>query len=213
MKTAIVLGATGLVGKNLIRQLAGESSFEKVISVTRRPIKYTYEKVLNEVISFDHMNEAGNIFKGDVLFSCLGTTKKQAGSLQNQRIVDFDFQYQAAKISAQNGVAHYVLVSSSGANKNSSSPYLKMKGELEDEVMTLPFKKISILQPSLLVGERKEVRFGEAFASWVLPILCKLPPLKRYRPISGDAVARKMVSIGLSQRSSREIYALDEIFI
>ena len=210
--TAIVLGATGLIGAKLLERLAKEKGIEKIIAITRRPVNYDSTKIVNEVINFDEIEKHSDIFTGDILFSCLGTTVKQAGSYKEQRKVDFEYQYKAAEISAKNGVAHYLLVSSSGANAKSRSPYFKMKGQLENEVSLLPFQRISILQPSLLTGERKEFRLGETLASWVLPLLCKLPFLKKYRPISGDCVAKKMVSISLLGGQSKEVYQLDEIF-
>ena len=212
MKTAIVVGATGLVGKSLADRLATESDIEKVVAITRRPVEYKSDKIVNEVVNFDELEKHSDIFRGDILFSCLGTTAKQAGSIANQRKVDFEYQYQAAKIASENGVGHYILVSSSGADSSSRSPYLKMKGELEDEVSSLAFQRISILQPSLLIGERESFRLGETLGSWILPLLCKLPFLKKYRPISGDEVAKKMVSVSLSEGSTREIFRLDEVF-
>lgn len=212
MKTAIVLGATGLVGKHLVQQLTEDPHFEKVIAITRRAVEYTSDKVVNAVIQFDEMEQYPHLFDGNVLFSCLGTTIKQAGSFQNQRKVDFDYQYQAAKIAAENGVAHYILVSSAGANKHSKTPYFQMKGELEDAITRLPFPKISIIQPSLLVGERSEMRIGETLASLFMPVICTLPQLKKYRPISGNEVAKKMVSVSLLQTSEKQTYQLDEVF-
>ncbi|MDO6694263.1 NAD(P)H-binding protein [Aliiglaciecola sp. 3_MG-2023] len=212
MKTALVLGATGLIGKNLVNRLAADEGVEKVVAVTRRPVEYQSNKIVNQVVNFDELEQYSDVFIGDVLFSCLGTTAKQAGSVQKQRKVDFDYQYHAAKIAAENGVNHYILVSSSGANGKSISPYLKMKGELEDAVCVLPFKRISIVQPSLLIGERETFRLGESVASWILPILCKLPFLKRYRPISGDEVAKKMISISHTSANTKQIYRLDELF-
>ena len=212
MKIAIVVGATGLIGEKLVDRLASEKDIQKVVAITRRPIEYKSQKIVNEVVSFDELEKHSDIFRGDILFSCLGTTAKQAGSIENQRKVDFDYQYKAAKISAENGVDHYVLVSSSGANAKSRSPYLKMKGELENEISLLPFKRISILQPSLLIGDRETFRLGETLASWILPTLCKLPFLKQYRPIFGDDVAKKMVSVSLSAGNPKEIYRLDELF-
>ena len=212
MKTAIVLGATGLVGNKLVDRLAKEQSIEKVVAITRRPIEYKAEKIVNEVINFEELEKHSDIFKGDVLFSCLGTTIKQAGSYENQRKVDFEYQYEIAKISSQNDVSHYVLVSSSGANEKSRIPYSQMKGELESKISRLSFKRISILQPSLILGERDTFRLGETIASWVLPLACKLPFLKQYQPIMGDEVAKKMVSIALSSGNSKEIFILDEIF-
>ncbi|MEP4890724.1 MAG: NAD(P)H-binding protein [Aliiglaciecola sp.] len=212
MRTVIVLGATGLVGKNLVNRLVLDKDVNKVIAVTRRPIEYQSNKVTNQVVKFDELDKYADIFTGDVLFSCLGTTVKQAGSVQKQRKVDVEYQYQAANIAADNGVHHYILVSSSGANAKSVSAYLKMKGELEDAVALLPFARISILQPSLLIGERDNFRLGETLASCLLPALCKLPFFKRYRPITGDEVAKKMVSISHSAKTAKQVYRLDELF-
>jgi uncharacterized protein YbjT (DUF2867 family) len=212
MKIAIVLGATGLVGKKLVDRLVKEQGIASVIAITRRPIEYTSPKIVNAVIDFENIEEYVDIFRGDMVFSCLGTTVKQAGSIQNQRKVDFEYQYQAAKISSENKVSHYILVSSNAANAESKSPYLKMKGELEREISALPFKRITILQPSLLKGERESFRLGETIANRLLPMICKLPFLKQYRPISGDEVAKKMVSIGLSSGEGKEIHRLDAIF-
>ena len=212
MKTVIVLGATGLVGCKLVDRLVKESGVATVVAVTRRPVNYTSKKIVNEVIDFDQLEKHRDIFSGDVLFSCLGTTLKQAGSIEEQRKVDFEYQHEIAKIASENKVNHYILVSSSGANSKSRNSYLKMKGDLEEAVSVLPFKRISILQPSLLIGERESFRLGEALGSWVLPLLCKLPRLKKYRPISGDEVAKKMVSLSLSAGNTKEFYRLDEIF-
>lgn len=212
MKKAIVLGATGLVGQSLMNQLINEEQIGSIVAATRRPVEYASGKVINTVIDFEKMDDDSTVFNGDMLFSCLGTTIKQAGSFQKQRRVDFDYQYKAAELASQNSVAHYLLVSSSGANANSKSPYFQMKGELENAIAALPFERISLFQPSLLTGERKGFRLGEKVASFVLPTLCKLPPLKRYRPISGCEVTKKMIAVSLSSGNAREKFTLDEVF-
>lgn len=212
MKTAMVLGATGLVGKHLVECLVQNENVESIVAVTRRPVEYVSEKVTNQVVDFDALENDLSVLNCDVLFSCLGTTLKQAGSISAQRKVDLDYQYQVAKIALDNDVGHYVLVSASGANANSKSAYLKMKGELEDAVSLLPFERISILQPSLLKGERDTYRLGEELGNRILPILCKLPFLRKYRPITGHQVANKMVTIALSAGSGKNYYRLDELF-
>lgn len=215
MKTAVVIGATGLVGGYLIRRLSESAAFEQVVAVTRSPVSYESTRVLNQVVDFDDLEQHRDVFKGDVLFSCLGTTLKQAGSIEAQRVVDFDYQHQIAQLAAANGVKHYLLVSSAGADAKSKSPYLKMKGELEDAVSKMHFERISILQPSLLLGERPGFRLGETLGSWLMPALCKLPLLKKYRPIKGDEVAKKMVILGSSNEatSRNSTYRLDDIFV
>jgi len=212
LSTAIVLGATELIGRNLINELIHEERVEKIIAITRRPVKYESTKVVNQVIDFDHIEDKKDAFIGDLMFSCLGTTKKQAGSIEAQRKVDLEYQFKAAKISCENKVPHYLLVSSSGADENSSSQYLKMKGELETKVMALSFERISIFQPSILIGNRDEFRLGEYLAGVLLPTLCLLPFLKPYRPIDGKTVAKKMVEVSSKPGNQKETYSLDELF-
>ncbi len=211
-KTAIVVGATGLIGRHVVEILAQHQDVDKVITLTRRPVLATYEKVDNHVVDFEQLEQYAELFNADVLFSCLGTTLKQAGSIDAQRRVDVDYQLHAAQIAAQQGVKHLLLVSSSGANADSRSPYLKMKGELEHSVLSLPFEQTTILQPSLLLGERDGFRLGESIGARILPALCSLPFLKRYRPIQGQQVAQKMVELGIDTIPSQTHYRLDELF-
>jgi uncharacterized protein YbjT (DUF2867 family) len=212
-KIAVVLGATGLVGRSLVDHLANADHIEKVVTITRRSVSYTSPKVVNQVVDFEQLENYSLVFKGDFLFSCLGTTIKQVGSIAAQRRVDLDYQYKAAQLASSNGISHYLLVSSSGANPKSNNQYLKMKGELEESVKTLAFNRISIFQPSVLIGERRDFRLGEKVASFVLPIICTLPWLKRFRPISGEEVATKMVLVSQQSGSAREKFTLDEVFL
>ncbi len=212
-KIAIVLGATGLVGRELVDQLADADHISKVITLTRRSAKHSSSKVLNQVVDFDHLEDYASLFSADFLFSCLGTTLQQAGSIVAQRKVDHDFQFKAAQLAASSGVHHYLLVSSSAANDQSKNSYLKMKGELEQRIKSLPFERISIFQPSLLLGQRTDFRLGEKLASWVLPLLCTIPWLRRFRPITGEQVAAKMVQVSRQPGQALERFRLDEIFI
>jgi len=211
-KTAIVIGATGLVGQAVVDRLAAADFTGKVVTLTRRPAGHPSAKVQNRVVDFDRLEAYADDFAGDLLFSCLGTTRKQAGSIAAQRTVDVDYQYKAAELAAAQGVRHYLLVSSSGANAESGNAYLKMKGELEARVRRLPFERISIFQPSLLLGQRAEPRPAEKLWSRILPPLCALPGLRRYRPIRGEQVAAKMVRVSQSPGQPREWFRLDEIF-
>ncbi len=210
---AIVIGATGLVGGVLVEQLAEANHISRVVSVTRRPVEYAGSKIENQVVDFDNLDDVASVFKGDLLFSCLGTTRRQAGSLEAQRMVDLEYQYKVAQLAASQGVQHYLLVSSSGARANSRSAYLQMKGELEKRVRPMPFKRISIFQPSLLMGQRPELRFGEKLGSLILPLLTAIPGLHRYRPIRGEQVAAKMVQVSQQPGQPLEWFTLDEIFI
>ena len=212
-KTAIVIGATGLVGRSLVNQLAAADHIDKVITLTRRSAEHSSSKVFNHVVEFNKLEDYASLFNADFLFSCLGTTIKQAGTIAAQRTVDLDYQFRAAQLAANNGVAHYLLISSNGANAKSCNAYLKMKGELENKIKPLPFKRISLFQPSLLLGERAEFRFAEKLGSWVLPVVGIIPWIRRYRPIRGDQVAAKMVQVSQQAGEPLEIFRLDEIFI
>ncbi|EAW27584.1 putative NADH dehydrogenase with NAD(P)-binding domain [Alteromonadales bacterium TW-7] len=212
-KTAVVIGATGLVGSELLTALLSCAEYSQVVAITRRALPLSHTKLTNHVIDFEKLTQYRDFFKGDVFFSCLGTTLKQAGSVDAQRKVDFDFQFIAAQLAACNGISHYCLVSSSGANANSNSAYLKMKGQLEQQVVPLAFNKISIFQPSLLIGERDHFRLAEKMGSVILPLLTKIGFLKRYKPITGKQVALKMLAVSLEQKEAQKYYVLDELFI
>ena len=212
-KIAIVIGATGLVGRALVDHLADADHIDKIITLTRRSANHLSPKVINQVVDFDHLEDYAESFNGDLLFSCLGTTIKQAGSIAAQRKVDLDYQFKTAQIAVNNGVDHYLLVSSSGANEQSNNEYLKMKGELEQRIKALPFKRISIFQPSLLLGQRTEFRLGEKIGGWVMIALCILPWLRRFRPITGEQVAAKMVLTTLQPGQKIDLFRLDDIFI
>ncbi|WP_062260056.1 NAD(P)H-binding protein [Endozoicomonas arenosclerae] len=212
-KTAVIIGATGLIGSELLRQLLESSEIEKVISLSRRELPLNSAKLESHIVDFQHLDQYRHLIKGDLFFSCLGTTKKKAGSLSAQRKIDFEYQLEAARIAASNSIPHYLLISSSGANPKSFSSYLKMKGELEDRVKALSFQCISIFQPSLLMGERKEHRFAEELGAKLLPLLCRLPGLRKFRPISDRQLASKMLEIALAGRSAEQVYRLDELFL
>ena len=211
-KTAVIIGSTGLVGSQLLQQLLVSPRYSKVVSLSRRHLDLSHPKLTSHVIDFENLTHYVELFKGDVFFSCLGTTLKQAGSLTAQRKVDFDYQFICAQMAANNGVPHYCLVSSSGANAHSMSRYLKIKGELEQQVKQLGFSRLSILQPSLLVGERSELRMAEKLGKVVLLLLTRFGALKRYRPITGEQVAMKMLTVSLNQQQPIAYYTLDELF-
>jgi len=211
--TAIVVGGTGLVGRELVTQLAGAEYIKTVRSLTRRPIEYDNPKIQNHVIDFDHITPHQSLFTGQLMFSCLGTTKKSAGSVAAQRRVDFDYQFACAELARQQGVRHYLLVSSSGANRHSPLAYPKMKGELEHAVKQLGFDRLTILQPSLLLGERDERRVGEEFAALLLPTLTKLPGLRKARPISGSQVAKRLVLESKTTQPGERVLSLEQIFV
>jgi uncharacterized protein YbjT (DUF2867 family) len=192
MKTAVVIGATGLVGKCLIEQLLKDPAYARVVALTRRATALRADNYEEHVVDFGAPDSYAAWLKGDVLFSALGTTRSQAGSIAAQRRVDYTFQLEVARAAAQNGIPAYVLVSSSGADPRSFSSYLKMKGELDRDVQGLGFSALHVLRPGPLSGERERPRPGEVVAETVLGAFNALGLLRSMRPIRGEQVARAM---------------------
>ncbi|MDP4239848.1 MAG: NAD(P)H-binding protein, partial [Bacteroidota bacterium] len=161
MKKAIVIGATGMVGTQLIQLLLRDNDYSEIVSFGRHSSGITDPKLKELLINFDQPETWSKKITGDVLFSTLGTTIAQAKTKEAQYQVDFTYQYNVAEIAAKNGVSHYVLISSAGANSKSKNFYIRIKGELEVAVQALPFIKISILRPGQLDGKRIQKRLAE----------------------------------------------------
>lgn len=212
MKTALIIGATGLVGSHLLNRMLHDARFEKVIVLTRRSTKHAHIKIEEYLIDFDKPEDYRQLVKGDVLFSTLGTTLKKAGSKEAQYTIDHNYQYQVASAAAKNGVPHYVLVSSANASLNSLFFYSRMKAELERDVQKLSFKKISILRPGILKGEREETRIGETIGVTIAGWLHKIPGLAGLKPIEGDVVAQAMVQAVFQQEEAFKIYQPGAVF-
>lgn len=200
-KTAIVIGATGLVGYQLVRLLLNDGSFGKVKVFTRRTLNLSSSELEEHIVDFEKLNSWKDALTGDVLFSALGTTRRKAGSKQAQFRIDHHYQHTCAKAAAENGVPVLVLVSSVGADPKSRLFYPRIKGLLERDVYELPFQHVVIIRPGPLYGPRPEKRTGEAFGMMLVRIMNRFGVLKRYRPIHGEEVARAMIrSIGVLTR-------------
>lgn len=197
-KTALIIGATGLVGEQLVRQILEHPEFSKIRIFVRRKSSLSHPKLEEHLVDFDRPESWKSLVQGDVLFSTLGTTIKTAKTKENQYRVDFTYQYEFAKAAAENGVPTYLLVSSMGANPASSVFYSRMKGELEDAVAKLSFQKLCIIRPSILDGNRQEKRAGEKVGLILSRFLTKFI-LKVYRPTPVDMLASKMISLSLEK--------------
>lgn len=213
-KTAIIIGATGLVGSNLLRELLMDDYFSVVKVFGRRSTGVEHEKLQEFLVDFDLIPSFSEAITGDVLFSCLGTTLKLAGSKKAQYKVDYTYQYEFAKQASDNGVASYLLVSSASANPASLFFYTRIKGALEAAIKQLTFAKTRIVQPSVLSGERNKTRIAEVLAAKFIDKLSGLFPfLKKYRSISGGRVAKAMVAIYKKDDSDKiKSYTLDDLF-
>ena len=190
---AIVIGATGATGKELVVRLLEDSDFNSVSIFVRKKPTIIHKKLKTYKIDFSKIGNFSELIKGDVLFSCLGTTLKTAGSKLKQYKVDYTYQYEFAKYASENGVSLYSLVSSTGANSKSFFFYPKIKGQLEDSVKKLPFKTIHIFQPPILIRQAELIRRGEKFAIKIFSSLNNLGILKSHKPIPVSTLANRMV--------------------
>jgi uncharacterized protein YbjT (DUF2867 family) len=196
MRIAIVIGASGLVGLELTKQLLDNDMYKKIIVLVRKPLELKHEKLEQQVIDFDNINRYSEFIKGDDAFCCLGTTMKQAGSKEAFYKVDYDYVNNFARLAFQNGIKHFAIVSAMGANANSFIYYNKVKGEIEKTVSAYRFEATYICRPSMLVGERREKRIGEGFGVVFGNIFGALIPSK-YKNIKGEQVAKAMIKLVL----------------
>jgi len=213
-QTAIVIGATGLIGFKLVKHILEDDNFSCLKVFTRRTLGINNKKLEENLVDFDRIEEWKEQLKGDVLFSAMGTTLQKAGSKAVQYKIDYTYQYETALAAANNGVKIYCLVSSAGANPRSSLFYSRMKGELDQAVEALPFRNIFIFRPSILDGERQESRRGEKIGLVLTGFFTKIPGLTKYRPISGELVAEAMIHVSQTapKRKESEVFTLEEIF-
>lgn len=213
MRSAIVVGATGLVGSALIKLLCESEEYVSVAAIARRKLDYEHPKLTVKVRSFDQLEENDIDFAHEI-FCCLGTTIKKAGSREEFEKVDVSYPLQIASLAKKCGIMHFVIVSAMGAKENSAIYYNRVKGKLEQELMAMELPQLSIVRPSLLVGDRNEFRFGEKMGEWILKILnpILIGPVKKYRSIEATQVALAMMVIALhSKKSKVSIYEADEL--
>ena len=208
---ALVIGATGATGKDLVNQLLNDKDFEEVDIFVRKPVNIENERLKVHVVNFEKPEEWKEMVKGDVAFSCLGTTLKDAGSKEAQKKVDFDYQYEFAKAAKENNVEDYILVSAYGANSRSKIFYSKMKGELEEAVRQLHFNKITIFKPGML--ERKDSgRTGEVLGSRIIKFANKLGLLESQKPLPTDILAKAMINSSKIKSNGYSSIKLGNIF-
>ncbi|MCK9422021.1 MAG: oxidoreductase [Bacteroidales bacterium] len=213
MKTAIISGATGLVGKQLLQQLLAHPTYEKVIAVVRRPVEIRHEKLIQRVIDFEQLPSVLEGVNADDGYCCLGTTIKTAGSKKRQYRIDHDYVVQFAEASHRSGVSRFAVVSSIGANVFSTNFYLRTKGEMEQDLKKIPFSSLVIMQPSFLMGERNESRAGEKIALGIMEVVSPLMigGLKKYRGVSDTSVAASMIREIQKGQTGIQIIRSDQI--
>ncbi len=210
-RTALLAGATGLVGSHVLELLLADAHWSRVVTVGRRTTAHHHSKLEQRVADLGSLETASDLPHVDDIFSCLGTTIKQAGSQPAFRLVDHAFVVGLARAGLRAGATQFLLVSAIGADRNSRVFYSRVKGETEAAIRTLPYRGIQIFRPSLLLGERAEFRLGERIAMLGAPVLSALlfGRLRRYRPIHAATVARAMVAIAREAPRGPNVFEYD----
>jgi len=193
-KTAIILGATGLTGNLLLNQLVCDDDYVCVKLFSRRTLNHTSPKIKEFVGDLLHLEQFKNEFKADVVFCCLGTTAAKTKDRTMYKAIDYGIPVAAAKLAKANNIKTFVAISALGADKNSKVFYNKIKGEMESAVLGLQIPKVFILRPSLIVGTRDKIRFGEVLAGVILKLtsIFLVGKLKKYRLIKAEVIATAM---------------------
>jgi uncharacterized protein YbjT (DUF2867 family) len=211
--SALLLGATGLVGGNVLDLLLNDPAYGRVVVLGRRPVDGQHPKLEQQVADLGRLDEHAGVFAVDDVFCCLGTTIRAAGSQEAFRRVDHDYVVGSARVAAAAGARRYLLVTAAGVDSRSRFFYNRVKGDAEAGVRAQPFDGVVILRPSLILGPRAERRTGEALAQRVAPALnaVLIGPLRRYRAIEAGVIARAMVRLAKERPRGVRIVENEEI--
>ncbi|HCL82465.1 MAG TPA: nucleoside-diphosphate sugar epimerase [Chitinophagaceae bacterium] len=211
-KKAIVAGATGLIGSQLMDILLSSDIYDEVLILVRKKLDITHPKLTRLVVDFDQIENHSLSITGDAVFSCLGTTRKKTPDRNTYYKIDHDYPLRLAKLAKANGVKQFHLVSSIGANPNSGTFYIKLKGETERDISALNFYSSFMYEPSMLTGREYETRFGEVFFEELFKILNHLliGKWKKYHSVSGAAVAKAMYDQSLRDEPGKWIVQFEE---
>jgi len=208
---ALIIGATGATGKELVQVLLNSPGYTEVAIFVRRPLGITHPKLEEVLTDFDNPEDVFPFINGDVLFSCLGTTLKTAGSKEKQWHIDYEIPLQFATLAKKNGVDKTVLLSAYGAAAASSVFYSQVKGKLEEAMAALAFDQYIIFRPGLLLRKDTD-RFGEKLSAGVLHFLNAMGILRKFKPMPTGLLAAKMAKASQSLPEGKHVIALDKIF-
>lgn len=214
-RTALLMGATGLIGTQLLKLLLEDSAYGEVRVLTRRPLKQTHLKLQELIVDFDTVGEAARqfVFQVDDVFCCLGTTIKKAKTQKLFRKVDWEYPTIVARLAQASGASQFLVVSALGANANSRIFYSRVKGELENDLIAMGYSSLHIFRPSLLLGQRQEFRLGESLSGTLYKMLPGLFNgfMRRYKPIEAGTVAAAMLQAAKRKLAGIHIYESGEI--
>lgn len=208
---ALIIGATGATGKDLLDILLQDQAYTEVVIFIRRASGMVHPKLREILTDFDKPEDVSELIKGDVLFSCLGTTLKAAGSKEKQWHIDYEIPSKFAAIARQNAVSKMVLLSAYGASATSGVFYSKMKGKLEDNISSLSFDQCIIFKPGLLLRKNTN-RSGERIMAGILNFLNRLGIIRKFRPLPTSVLAEKLAKAPKVLTTGKHVIELDEIF-
>ena len=212
-RTALLVGATGLVGGHCLRQLLADDAWSQVVVLARRRLAASHPKLVARLVDFDRLGQLSGFPRVTDVFCALGTTIAKAGSQPEFHKVDFTYVVETARLAAVSGARQFLLVSAVGADRSSSIFYSRVKGETEEAVRKLPLAGIQIFRPSILAGERSESRPFErvGLAAFSAVSFAMVGPLRRYRPVAADDVARAMLEVARREIPGVNVYDSDRI--
>jgi uncharacterized protein YbjT (DUF2867 family) len=210
---AVIAGASGLIGSNLLKILLNQPEYGEVLILVRKALPLQHEKLVQLVINFDDLAKHAAVITGHAVFSCLGTTIKQTPDRAQYKKIDHDYPLQLAQLAKQNGVKQFHLVSAVGANSDSSFFYIKLKGELERALKNIGLNTLHIYQPSMLIGDRDKLRSWEKKIGWMFKAIDPLliGRLKKYQSIKGSRIAEAMFKKSLENMPGTFEYTTDKI--
>lgn len=208
---ALVIGATGSTGEFLVEELLKDAAYTNVVIFVRRATGKQNPKLTEHIIDFSAIDNYKDLIVGDVLFSCLGTTLKAAGSKENQLKIDFDIPAAFARLAKENGISSFVLLSSYNASAQSNVFYSQLKGKLEDKIEALHFEQYIIFRPGLLLREGTD-RLGEKIMVKVLNALNSIGIMRKFKPLPTSLLAEKLAKAPKALVKGTSIIQLGEIF-
>lgn len=207
-KSAIIVGSSGLVGNYLLNHLLENNNFSSVKIFVRKPRGISHPKLTEVVTDFGNLGKVKEEFDADIVFSCLGSTRKKTPNLEDYYKVDYFYPKWVAEIAKENGVEQFHLVSSLGADSKSNNYYLKMKGKTEEAILQQHIRTICIYRPALITGHRNEKRPGEYLGKVLFKIIDPLlfGRLKKYKSISAEDIAKAMIYQSLQEKTGNHIF-------
>ncbi|QKZ12456.1 oxidoreductase [Spirosoma sp. KUDC1026] len=209
-KTALLIGATGLIGNLLARQLVDSPIYEKVKVLVRKSLPWQHPRLQEVQFDFDHPN--GLVTQADDIFCCLGTTIKKAGSQEAFRKVDYQYPLDIARLGLANGAKQFAIVTAMGADSKSMFFYSRVKGDVERDLAALNYPTLLIFRPSLLMGNRRQEdsRLGERIAESVMGLLNPLVPDK-YKGVQASKVANAMLTTAQQGLTGKHVFESDAL--